>query len=77
MGSDIEIYFGQAVKKHRARLKLSQEALAHLAGIHRTYLSDVERGARNVSLRNVAKIAAALGVSPSSLMPTESVNSIL
>lgn len=43
--------------------KLSQEELAHRAGVHRTYMGSVERGERNVSLRNIEAIAKALGVS--------------
>jgi transcriptional regulator with XRE-family HTH domain len=41
---------------------LSQEEVAHLAGIHVTYLSGIERGKRNPSLKNLGRIAAALGV---------------
>jgi len=41
----------------------SQMALAHKAGLDRTYVSSVERGERNIALRNIEKIARALGVS--------------
>jgi transcriptional regulator with XRE-family HTH domain len=59
--------FGQAIRKRRMALELSQEALAERAGLHRTYIADIERGSRNVSLQNIEKIARALGVSISSL----------
>jgi transcriptional regulator with XRE-family HTH domain len=42
---------------------LSQEKLAELAGIHRTYIGDVERGTRNIALVNMTRIAKALGTS--------------
>jgi transcriptional regulator with XRE-family HTH domain len=57
---DIRERFGYAVKARREALGLTQEDLAERAGIHRTYLSDVERGARNVCLVNVERVAAAL-----------------
>ena len=60
--------FGQAVRKLRVAKGLSQERLAELADIHRTYIGDVERGARNVSLVNMTRIAAALGVPLSRLI---------
>ena len=41
---------------------MTQETLAHLTGIHPTYLSGIERGARNVALRNIVALAGALGV---------------
>lgn len=59
--------FGQAVRLRRAALGISQEELADRAGLHRTYVGDVERGERNVSLVNIAKLAKALGSSPSEL----------
>lgn len=52
--------FGLVVKTSRERLHISQEALAELAGLHRTYISDIERGFRNVSLKNIEKISMAL-----------------
>jgi CheY-like chemotaxis protein len=55
-------HFGAAVKARRSRLDLSQEKLAELAGLHRTYISDVERGARNPSLGSIEKLAHALEV---------------
>ncbi|HZV36048.1 MAG TPA: response regulator [Verrucomicrobiae bacterium] len=59
--------FGAAVKSERIRLGLSQETLAERADLHRTYITDIERGARNLSLETIYKIAVALGVSIGSL----------
>jgi len=61
--SDIRERFGFAVKARREELSLTQEDLAERAGIHRTYLSDCERGTRNVSLVNVERLAVALELS--------------
>ena len=59
--------FGQRVREIRQDRGLSQEELAELAGMHRTYVSSLERGLRNVGLDNILAIAAALDVSPSDL----------
>jgi transcriptional regulator with XRE-family HTH domain len=64
---DIRERFGYAVKLRREQLGLTQEDLAEKAGVHRTYLSDIERGTRNVSLVNIERIAAGLSVAPSEL----------
>jgi DNA-binding XRE family transcriptional regulator len=64
---DIRERFGFAVKLRREELSLTQEDLAGKAGIHRTYLSDIERGSRNVSLINIERLAAALSLSLSEL----------
>ncbi|MBI3822049.1 MAG: helix-turn-helix transcriptional regulator [Planctomycetes bacterium] len=64
---DVRERFGFAVKVRREELKLTQEDLADKAGIHRTYLSDVERGSRNLSLINIERLAAALAMSMSEL----------
>lgn len=52
----------------RQELGLSQEALAFEAGLHRTFVAHVERQARNISLDNIERLAAALGVSVSRLL---------
>jgi two-component system, response regulator len=53
---------GSALKKRRLHLGLSQEELANRAGLHRTYITDVERGSRNPSLETIQKLARALEV---------------
>lgn len=52
----------------RERRHLSQEVLADLAGLHRTYVGSVERGERNVSIDNIQRLAEALGVTPANLL---------
>jgi transcriptional regulator with XRE-family HTH domain len=59
--------FGRNVKKLREEKGFSQEQLAEKADVDRTYLSDVERGARNLGIKNVARIAKALGTTVSNL----------
>jgi transcriptional regulator with XRE-family HTH domain len=54
-------FFGQAVRRHRELLRLSQEDLADRAHIDRTYISGVERGVRNPSLEVMQRIAEGLG----------------
>jgi len=60
--------FGLKVRAARRRLGISQEELAFRCRLHRTYISDIERGARNVSLINIRKISIALKVKPSKLL---------
>jgi len=60
--------FGQRVREHRHRLGLSQEKLAVVAGLHWTFVGQVERGQRNLSLHNLLKLAAALDVDPGVLV---------
>lgn len=59
--------FGAAVRARREELGLSQEALGYKAKVHRTYVSDVERGARNPTVKVIWKLADALEVPPSEL----------
>lgn len=61
--ADIREKFGFAVKGRREELGLTQEDFAARVGIHRTYLSDVERGTRNICLQNIERVAAALTLS--------------
>ncbi|MFO1475025.1 MAG: helix-turn-helix domain-containing protein [Verrucomicrobiota bacterium] len=65
--ADLQTRFGSAVRARRKRLGISQEELAERAGLHRTYVADVERGARNLSLGSIRRLASALQVSIASL----------
>ena len=58
---------GEVVRKRRLALNLSQEELAGRAGVHRTYLSDIERGARNITITVLNRLADALEVKVSRL----------
>lgn len=60
--SNICIQFGKQVKFYRLKANLSQEKLAEKCGLHRTYISSVERGERSISLANIEKIATALEI---------------
>jgi transcriptional regulator with XRE-family HTH domain len=62
--------FGLALRKLRQKSGLSQEALAAISGLHRTYVGSVERGERNVSLLNIHVLAVALKVTASELIHT-------
>lgn len=64
----VRVRFGLAVRKRRQELGISQEELADRAELHRTYISDIERGRRNLSLDNIEKLALALELSLSELM---------
>ncbi|MES2290279.1 MAG: helix-turn-helix transcriptional regulator [Pseudomonadota bacterium] len=68
MGVDVRQRLGSNLRKLRKAKKLSQEAFADDAGIHRTYISDIERGARNPTITVVETIAKALGVTASDLL---------
>ena len=59
---------GARVRARRHVLGLSQEALAREIDVHWTFLGQVERGQRNLSLHNLLKIAAGLGIDPSELV---------
>jgi transcriptional regulator with XRE-family HTH domain len=59
---DITQLFGEKVRSIRKELQLSQDELADLCGLHRTYIGAVERGERNITLLNAEKIANALQV---------------
>jgi transcriptional regulator with XRE-family HTH domain len=60
--------FGTAIREARLALGLSQEALAHEAGIDRSYMSSIERGGQNVGLVLAAQISRALGISLAELI---------
>jgi CheY-like chemotaxis protein/DNA-binding XRE family transcriptional regulator len=66
---DVKKMFGEAVRGWRNLLGISQEELAERADLHRTYVSDVERGTRNLSLESIERLARALEISVSALFP--------
>ena len=59
---DIVKVFGNNVRKYRTKQKFSQEKLAELSGLHRTYISDIECFRRSIALDNIQKIADALEI---------------
>lgn len=58
---------GEVIHERRTHLGLSQQELADMAGVHRTYISDIERGARNLTVTTVSRLAVALELAPSRL----------
>ncbi len=60
---DVKILVGQRVKELRNKLGISQEELADIAGLDRTYITSVECGKRNISIMNIEKLSIALKVS--------------
>lgn len=66
--SAAHVALGDAVREFRSRRGISQEALAELSEMHRTYLGGIERGRRNPSYANILKIADALDVRTSDLI---------
>jgi len=65
---DPKLLLGRNIRKLRQKLGVSQEALAELAELHRTYVGGIERGERNVSLLNIVVLARALKVAPAKLL---------
>jgi transcriptional regulator with XRE-family HTH domain len=66
--SDILVRFGQRVRELRTSRGYSQEAFAARCELDRTYIGGIERGERNVALRNIEAIAKALNISITTLM---------
>jgi len=65
---NLKLKLGETIKAFRQKASLSQEQLADLASLHRTYIGSVERGERNISFENIVQIARALDVKPSDLL---------
>ena len=59
---------GKKVREARVRAGFTQEGLANKAGLHRTYIAGIETGRRNISVKNLEKIAKALGVKTNDLL---------
>jgi len=64
---DVRVRFGKAVRQKRTKLGVSQEEFADMCGLDRTCIGGIERGERNVALRNIEKIAKAFDASPSEM----------
>lgn len=62
------VAFGKAVRRLRTERGVSQEELAHLSGIDRSYMSSIERGGQNAGLMTIARIANAMDVAIAELM---------
>ncbi len=69
MNENVCVLFGEKLRDIRLDLGYSQEELSFKAGLHRTYISSVERGERNISISNIKKLADALGLKMKDLMP--------
>ena len=59
---------GKNIRHYRTALGLSQEKVAEISGLHRTYIGAVERGERNISAKNIERISKVLGVEPHVLL---------
>lgn len=59
---------GQAIRSFRMKMGISQEALGYKAGLHRTYVSDVERGQRNPTAVTLLQLARTMGTTPSEIL---------
>ena len=65
---DLLLTFGGRIRRARQAAGLTQEKLAHIAGVDRTYVGPVERGERNLSVLNILTFATALGIDPGELV---------
>lgn len=68
MSEQLRRILSESIKQRRKSIGLSQEALADLCGLHRTYIGGVERGERNITLETLVKIASALNAKPHELL---------
>jgi transcriptional regulator with XRE-family HTH domain len=68
---DLQRAVGRNLREHRKALGLSQEAFAHVVGVHRTYMGALERGERNVTLKSLERLAGRIGLEPMALLAPE------
>ena len=66
--NDLLVLLGKRIHDLRAARKWSQEEFAHVSGLHRTYIGQIERGEKNMSFDNLSRVAGALGVTLSALL---------
>ena len=65
---DLLLLLGKRIHELRVARQWSQEEFAHVSGLHRTYIGQIERGEKNISFGNLVKVAAVLGVTASELL---------
>lgn len=68
MEGDLQRTLGANLRTLRQERGLSQEAMADLLGVHRTYMGGIERGERNLTLKTVERLATTLGIDPLQLL---------
>lgn len=68
MEGDLQRAVGRNLRQYRLDRGISQEAFADLVGVHRTYMGGLERGERNLTLRSLERLAAAIAVEPLELL---------
>ncbi len=68
MEGELQRRVGQNLRAYRESRGLSQEGLAEVLGVHRTYMGSIERGERNLSLQSLEKIAGKINVDPIALL---------
>lgn len=68
---DLQRTVGVNLRRYRQQRGLSQETFADLVGVHRTYMGELERGERNLTLRSVERVAETIGVDPVELLSLE------
>ena len=72
MEGDLQRIVGRRLRAYRKSRGLTQEGMAEVLGVHRTYMGGIERGERNLTLRSLERIAERIGHDPLSLLrPTE------
>lgn len=71
MEGDLQRRLGQRLRAERKARRMSQERLAELLSVHRTYVGSVERGERNITLQTLERLAAGLGMDPVALLGAE------
>jgi transcriptional regulator with XRE-family HTH domain len=64
----LRVSLGNVIRARRAKIGFSQESFADKVGLHRTYMGDIERGERNLSLNNLVRVADALDIRLSQLI---------
>ena len=74
LSPNINILFGRRVRELREENRISQEELANLTGFHRTYIGQIERAEKNITLKNIEKIANSFNIEIKELFDFSKIN---